>query len=326
MTVPPAQPLTRLRLLGRFSAMSDGEPATQLKISSRKGIALIAYLALHPEHSVSRERLATLLWGDRPDPQARLNLRQVILSLRRNFALASRELIALDGDMIGLHMDRVSVDALEFQELSRSKLSADLERAASLYGGPLLSELDVETEEFDDWLQGTRLRFEAEAARILERCANSYDEAGDGGRAIDAAERLVALDPLREDWQQCLLALYARHRGAEVALAHARAFVTFLGKELDVAPEPATTKLIEDIRRGAILPVRTEPSQPVKGQGAEIIEPPAPIAPALVAPPAPSQLVAPQGAGAKTARKAIRIKPRRWLRRRLAALGQYWLS
>lgn len=305
MTVPAAPQLARLRLLGRFSATSDGEPAAPLKISSRKGIALVAYLALHPEHSVSRERLATLLWGDRPDRQARLNLRQVILALRKNFTLASHELIALDGDMVALHMDRVSVDALEFQKLSRSSQPTDLERAASLYGGAFLSELDVETDEFDDWLQGTRMRFEAEAARILGRCATLRDEAGDGVGAIDAAERRAALDLMREEWQQHLLALYARHRSAEVALAHARSFVALLRKELDVDPEPATSKLIEDIRRGAIRPVRPEPSsQPINEQGEEIPEPPAPTATAIVAATVPSQSLAPQAAVVAPAHQA----------------------
>jgi DNA-binding SARP family transcriptional activator/TolB-like protein len=274
MTVPAAPPLTRLRLLGRFSAMPDGEPSAQLKISSKKGVALVAYLALHPEHSVSREKIATLLWGDRPDRQARLNLRQVILALRKNFATASHELIALDGEMVGLHMDRISVDALEFQKLCRSSDPADIERAALLYGGTFLSELDVETEEFDDWLQSTRARFEAEAARVLEGCAERCDADGRGALAIDAAERLVALDPLREGWQQRLLGIYARHRGTEAALAHARTFVALLKKELDVDPEPSTSALIEDIRCGAIQPMRTELPVPlIANGGGEALKP-----------------------------------------------------
>ncbi len=86
------QPVVRLRLFGRFSAAGDGSPPLPLRIASKKGIALLAYLALHPEHTVGREKLATLLWGDRPDQQARLNLRQCILSLRNALAPATNGL------------------------------------------------------------------------------------------------------------------------------------------------------------------------------------------------------------------------------------------
>ncbi len=270
MTAPP---LIRLRLLGRFSAAICGEPPAQLKISSRKGVALLAYLALHPEHSVSREKLATLLWGDRPDRQARLSLRQAILSLRKSFG--ESEPIALDGDTVCLRMDRVGVDALEFQKLSRSTDLDDLDRAAALYAGPFLSELEIDSEDFAAWLETVRTRFGAEAARVLESCAEQRELLEQGDAAIDAAERLVALDPLREDWQRRLLRISARHRGAEVALVHAKTLIALLRKELDVGPEPATSELIEDIRRGAIEPARPAlPLALLAESSSEIVPPP----------------------------------------------------
>jgi DNA-binding SARP family transcriptional activator/TolB-like protein len=271
MTAPP---LIKLRLLGRFSATADGEPPLQLKISSKKGIALLAYLALHPEHSVSREKLATLLWGDRQDRQARLSLRQVILSLRKTFA--ESELIALDGDVVGLRMDRVRVDALEFQKLTRSTDLADLDRAAALYVGPFLNELESGSEDFAAWLETVRSRFEAEAARVLESCADRRDLLDQGDLAVDASERLVALDPLREDWQRRLLRVSARHRGGEVALVHAKKLVALLKKELDVEPESSTSELIEEIRRGAIEPARQAQAVALLAEGCG--EPVAPAA------------------------------------------------
>lgn len=246
------QPVIRLRLLGRFSAVVDGSPPIHLRISSKKGIALLAYLALNPEHTVSREKLATLLWGDRPDPQARLSLRQCILSLRNSFAPASSQLIVLDGDAVGLRMDLLSVDALEFHHLIPSTVPDDLERATGLYSGDFLSDLEVESEDFAVWLRATRARYEADFARVLEGSIDQRDVSGQGQLAIAAAERLVALDPLREDWQRRLLRAVARHQGSEAALAHAKAFAALLRKELDVDPEPATSALIEQIQRGDI--------------------------------------------------------------------------
>ena len=307
-----APPPLKLRLLGRFSATADGNPPVQLKISSKKGVALLAYLALHPEHSVSREKLATLLWGDRPDRQARLSLRQVILSLRKTFA--ESELIVLDGDAVGLRMDRVSVDALEFQKLSRSTEPGDLARAAALYGGPFLSEMDIEPEDFAAWLQLTRARFEAEGARVLESCAGQSDATDQGLLAIDAAERLVALDPLREDWQRRLLRIYARHRGAEVALAHAKTLVALLQKGLDVEPEPETSELIEEIRRGARELVRPAQQLPLFANSGNEAE--APAEPRIVVADVPRHLPAPPGAAVAEAHRSASL----WR----ASVGALW--
>ena len=55
----------RLRLLGEFELGDrDGD---SIPIPGRKAQALLAYLALTNGQRESREKLADLLWGDRPD-------------------------------------------------------------------------------------------------------------------------------------------------------------------------------------------------------------------------------------------------------------------
>ncbi len=263
------QPVIRLRLLGRFSAVVDGPTPIPLRIASKKGIALLAYLALHPEHTVSRERLATLLWGDRSDAQARLNLRQCLLALRTAFAPASGELFVLDGDAVGLRMELVSIDALDFQDIHSSTAIDRLERAAGLYSGALLGDTEIEAEDFAAWLRTMRARFEAEFARVLAGLIDRRNAAGQGSLATEAAEQLTAIDPLREDWQRRLLQMYARYKCSAAALAHARTLTALLKKELDVDPEPATVALIEQIQRGEIGGPKPEPEPQLIPQGAD---------------------------------------------------------
>src|SRR5712671_4290718 len=71
-----------LRLLGRFVVAAAKEPAVPVRISSKKGCALLALLAMQPENIATREHLSTMLWGDQFDKNARQNLRQCIASLR----------------------------------------------------------------------------------------------------------------------------------------------------------------------------------------------------------------------------------------------------
>ncbi len=283
-SVMTAEPVIRLRLLGRFSAVVDGSPPVPLRVVSKKGIGLLAYLALHPEHSVSREKLATLLWGDRPDQQARLSLRQCILSLRNSLALGSSKLFVLEGDAVGLRMELLSVDALEFRDLMRSRVLDELERAACLYSEQFLCDLEIENEDFAVWLRATRAQFEVEFARVIGGCIDQRDAAGQGQLAICAAERLVVVDPLREDWQRSLLRTVARHQGSDAALSHARAFVALLKNELGVDPEPATSGLIEQIQRGDVERARPETARQALAQAIDETAPAAILSTPVVIP------------------------------------------
>src|SRR5689334_16054916 len=58
-----------LKLLGGFEAHLQGGAA--LVLPTRKTQALLAYLALPPGRSHPRDKLATLLWGDMQNAQAR---------------------------------------------------------------------------------------------------------------------------------------------------------------------------------------------------------------------------------------------------------------
>src|ERR1700692_125876 len=126
------------RLLGGFGVTIANRAAPPIHISSPRQRALLAYLALQPDYSESRERLATLLWGDSTDGQARKRFRQSLLRLRREFAGAGADPLVGDRDTLALNPAMVSVDAREFLELSRSGIEADLNKALDLYRGDLL--------------------------------------------------------------------------------------------------------------------------------------------------------------------------------------------
>jgi DNA-binding SARP family transcriptional activator/TolB-like protein len=239
-----------LRLFGEFALVANGAPPAEVRISSRKGRALIAYVAVHPDHRVSREHLADLLWGDRHDVQARQDLRQCLVSIRRALAAAAPELLVIDASHVGLRTADLAIDALELATLAAA-VTPDFGRAAALHRGAFLSGMSFE-ESFGDWLSSTRLRFDAIAADIFERCARCADAGGNGKQATDAVERLIEFDPLREDWQRLVLELYARYRSREAALSHADRMIALLRRELGTDPEPATMALVQKIRRRAI--------------------------------------------------------------------------
>src|SRR5262249_36015425 len=104
--------LLRITLFGDFEVrLGAGSPRG---LRTRKSQALLAYLAVLPGRAHSRDRLATLLWGDRPPSQARARLRETLFVLRRAVAHSHPERLLTDGDSVVLSPDALDVDVVEF--------------------------------------------------------------------------------------------------------------------------------------------------------------------------------------------------------------------
>lgn len=298
------KPPTRisLRLLGRL-ALAYGDDPTPIRLSTRKAGVLIAYLAMNPEQSASREELAALLWGDCTDQQARQSLRQALALLRKE--LRWPHFLSADTDVVRLQPGMWSVDARDFEDLSKSCDPKGLERAARLFGGEFLSGLNIDDEGFDEWVRGQRQRIQLAAARLCETFATRPDLVADGEQAVAVAERLMALDPLREDWQRLALTLYARYRGKSEAQAQADVFAGLLQRELGVGPERDTQNLVERIRGGEIAPAASMAPPSLAAAGG----PPADTQPSIPLP-------APQGEHVNDAALPVAVQ-------RLAILKQW---
>jgi len=251
-----------LRLLGGFAIEANlGGRPIPISVRSRKARALLAYLAMKPDYRARREELATLFWGDNPDALARHSLRQCLISLRQDLCLAS-EILVVDREAIGLRAQFVCVDARRFMSLARSAGLDELTQAAELWQGTFLPDLALDIEEFDTWHRQEANRLSAVAADVFEALCRNADANGDGNRAIAAAERLIALEPTREDRQRTALMLFARYKGREAALSRARQFTDLLRSELGVSPEAATRALIDAIKRGDFEPTKRGDFEP----------------------------------------------------------------
>ena len=259
---PPAR--IRLRLLGRLALARDDDPAP-IRLSTRKAGALIAFVAMAPEQLATREQLAAFLWGGCTDQQARQSLRQALALLRKD--LGSTHLLATDTEVVRLQPGVWSVDARDFDALTKSSDPNDLDRAARLFGGEFLSGLNIEEEGFEEWVREQRQRMQLAAARLCETFAARPDLVIDTAQALNVAEQLLAIDPLREDWQRIALTLYARYRGRNEALAQADAFADVLQRELGSGPERETQDLVERIRAGEIAAANPTPARPDEPAG-----------------------------------------------------------
>ena len=68
------------RILGALEVVSEGDP---LRLGGGKQRALLALLLLHPNETVSVDRLVDDLWGERPPPTAAKNVQVYVSHLRK---------------------------------------------------------------------------------------------------------------------------------------------------------------------------------------------------------------------------------------------------
>jgi DNA-binding SARP family transcriptional activator/TolB-like protein len=216
-----------LSLLGSFDLSRGGEA---VDLRNKKGQALLIFLAL-TNRAHSREKLATLLWGNRFDDQARRSLRQCVFALRKEIGA---DMVEGETDL-RLKLKAFSVDALELQP-------------DAPYPGDLLDGFNSGESEFDEWLTTERTRIRTEAARMYHVHAEQLDTDGKPSDALAAAELALSLDPLDERIARFVFALLGGTGRRAEALTRYSAFAEALQAELKVEPETATQELIARIR------------------------------------------------------------------------------
>jgi adenylate cyclase len=249
MGKPVSSPVC-VRVLGGFELSGTG--GADLTLPGRKLRALAALLALPPSLGWSREQLTALLWGDRDDELARGSLRQALAELRRvlgeSALLADRETVALDPAA-------VQVDAAEFAALTKNGAWAE---AAALYRGDLLDGVSLPDGAFSEWLLVERTHLHDLAVRALA----SLLETQSGEAALATAQRLIHLDPAREETHRALMCLHAAHGDRAAALRQYQLCRDHLQREFGVKPEPETERLFRDIRASTRQPSASVDDRP----------------------------------------------------------------
>jgi TolB-like protein len=238
--------LLQIRLLGGFELRSDRAP--EVPPLGRKIRALVACVALSSGSSSSREKLMARLWSDRSEAQARASLRQALTELRR--ALGEPSPLRTERDAVSLDPTLVTVDALEFERLAKA---GKLSEAAALYRGPLLDGHGVRDGAFEEWLLPERTRLHDRAVDVLDRVVASQS----GNGAIATAQRLLQLDPTREETHRSLMRLYfASDRRAQALRQYQHCRET-LQRELGAPPDAETECLYRQILDETMPPSST---------------------------------------------------------------------
>jgi predicted ATPase/DNA-binding SARP family transcriptional activator len=253
-----------LKLFGGFEAHAQGGAA--LVLPTRKTRALLAYLALPLGRSHPREKLATLLWGDMQDAQARGNLRNALSRIKKALPRSARASLLFNGANVSLDPSAVDVDVARFERLIADGSADALGQVADLYRGDLLAGLVLAERPFEEWLTAERERLHELAIQGLGRLFACQQQADAHEPAVQTGLRLLALDPLQESVHRAVMRLYVRLGRQEAALRQYQLCMDALKRELGTPPETETTQLYQQIlRTRAVPPGRAGESRPASG-------------------------------------------------------------
>jgi DNA-binding SARP family transcriptional activator len=219
-----------LRLLGPVRAWRHG---TELPLGSARRAAVLAVLALHAGHAVSRQQLVTALWGEEPPASAIGNVYTYVSTLRQVLEpgrdrWAAGQLLTSGGGTYCLHIRKDDVDVFRFEALrdesrrhrntgDRLAELAALEAAMRLWQGEALHGVP------GPYAAAHRLRLTELRLASAERQAALLLELGRTDEAIAALRLLVEAYPLQESLHGMLMsALHAGGRRAEALRVHDR--------------------------------------------------------------------------------------------------------
>lgn len=240
-------PVLNARLLGPPDFDVDGRP---IHLSAGKARALFCYLvATRQVHS--RDRLAGFFWPDVPERNALSSLRTALYDIRRALGDAQGYLF-VERTRVAFRVDLPhTLDLALLEEVSPEHDQpglVELQRAVDVAGAPFLEGLSLpDAVDFDDWVFLERERLTNLYLLALVRLGNGAAGAGQWARAAEAARRVLAVDPLREDVQRQLMRFLVADGQRSAALAQYRSCVEVLDRELGIAPLRATVELYQRI-------------------------------------------------------------------------------
>jgi DNA-binding SARP family transcriptional activator len=230
-TVTPAG--LDITLLGRFAIRTTR--GVEVRIVGRHAQALFTLLVL-TRRPRTREAIATDLW-----PESMITatgpLRQALYQLRGALASAGLDLDAMleaDAETLGFRRDAVhDLDTDRFDACTADP-TCGAEAAIAIYGGDLAEGLG------HDCFAAERERLADRYEDALATVAAQRLQAGDVDGAREAAERLIARDPLREEAHEVLIAVHGLVGTRSQVVRQYRRLGEVLARELAERPLPET--------------------------------------------------------------------------------------
>ncbi len=256
MMSPPSA--LQVMALGQVHISFHGRPLT---FRMNKAAGLLIYLMRESKKAHGREQLATLLWPEETSRKSAENLRQALYQLRRALGEEADTYLLINYGTI--QFNPTSPHTLDANLFEQAVAQQDWQTAEQQYQGDFLADFHAsDSILFTEWQLITREHLHQLAGRALGQLAKQAEAAQAHGRAEQAAQRLLALEPWAEEAHRLLMRLWARQGQHGRALTQYEKCASLLADELGTTPTAETTTLYEQIRDGRWPPPATPTSSP----------------------------------------------------------------
>lgn len=186
-----AIPPFTLRLLGTFRFLTpDGQ---RIEIASKKGVALIALLAMAEDGERNRSWLQDKLWSNREQAQARSSLRRELSNLRKQLNAGDVELLICEGDRVELALRHILLDTRPIGDAGIATYEAAFGARSNMIQGEFLEGLDISgAPGFDDWLRDQR-QVMTKTASAAKTTSDRNSSSSDATKAFNERPALAVL-------------------------------------------------------------------------------------------------------------------------------------
>lgn len=246
--------------LGEFTVHIDGRPVERWRAG--KAQSLLQFMLLRPGQVVSRDSLHDALWpaDNRPGNPSSLKvavhaLRQILhrshssTPLLRLITRPPGYLLDVQGAWIDFHVfDELVSQGHTAQNGGAHDQAMNLYRSAiGHYGGEFLPGVQ------NDWAVTHREWLRNRVLWTLERLTGEAMRTGDDLDVMGWCQRMLEVEPLREQTYRTMIMLHARHGRLDQVRRWYDLCSVRLHEQLQVEPDPRTVQLYADAMRGRLV-------------------------------------------------------------------------
>jgi DNA-binding SARP family transcriptional activator len=244
----------RISLLGVMRVSLGAESVEDKMYRPVKG--LLAFLVLF-RRVHAREVLLDLFWGNNTENRARKCLNTALWRLRKVIepggVPGGTFLITTSMGKVGFNrLSNYRLDVAEFENHTQKALTKPyqeltagdarkLENALNLYKGNLLEGF------YDDWALRERERLYSLELRGLAHLLKYHRHRKDYEKALACGQKILDLDPMREEIHREMMRLHAAKRQRTLAIRQYETCCRILDNELSVGPMKETRMLHDQI-------------------------------------------------------------------------------
>jgi len=257
--VEAARPPIHIRTLGRFEVRRDNDGViSDGQWGGNRQKLMLKAIVVNGCREIPKDILMDAIWPDSVTDAALGRFKVTLHRLRKILepdmdGRKGASCISLKDNRVSLVSERCRVDVNDFlaacDEIRQVKQEDDddrslsaCQRAIEIYGGDFLPE-----EPYLSWAEMKRSALRDQYLGVLMEMAMLFERKNELEQAVNSCRRAIQTDPMAEHVHQRLMRLLRRQGLKSAVIKVYRDLTAKLAVELDTLPDPATTRIYEEM-------------------------------------------------------------------------------